>query len=186
MHNSRVIQTKLDNGLTILVCPKKDAEKVSIQLWYNVGSKHEKSGEKGIAHFIEHMIFKGTTKLTESDINLTVSKLSGSCNDFTSYDYTGYLFDIPVANWDKVLPIMADCMQHCTFKQEHLNSEVKAVIQELKMYKDQHVSDLSEKMIQSIFSDHPYHYPIIGFKQDLWTVDRDALFNFYKKHIKVL
>ena len=151
MQSKRVIQTKLSNGLTVLVCPKKDAEKVSIQLWYNVGSKHEKSGEKGIAHFIEHMIFKGTTTLTESDINLTVSKLSGSCNAFTSYDYTGYLFDIPVANWDKVLPIMADCMSNCSFKQEHLNSEVKAVIQELKMYKDNYGATLAETMITNLF-----------------------------------
>jgi len=182
MQNKRVFQSNLSNGLTILVCPKKDAQKVSIQLWYNVGSKHEKNGEKGIAHFIEHMIFKGTTKLTESDINLTVSKLSGSCNAFTSYDYTGYLFDIPVANWDKVLSIMADCMQHCTFKQEHLNSEVKAVIQELKMYRDNYGSTLAETMVTNLFESHPYHYPIIGYKQDLWSVTQETLMAFYKKY----
>ena len=182
MQKDRVIQSSLKNGLTVLVCPKKDAAKVSIQLWYNVGSKHEKNGEKGIAHFIEHMIFKGTQKLSESDINLAVSKLSGYCNAFTSYDYTGYLFDIPVANWDKVLPIMADCMQHCTFKQEHLNSEVKAVIQELKMYRDNYSATLAEEMVKSIFEAHPYHHPIIGYKQDLWTVSRDILIDFYKKH----
>lgn len=182
MQNKRVIQSSLSNGLTILVCPKKGAEKVSIQLWYNVGSKHEKSGEKGIAHFIEHMIFKGTTTLTESDINLVVSKLSGSCNAFTSYDYTGYLFDIPVANWDKVLPIMSDCMTNCSFKQEHLNSEVKAVIQELKMYKDNYGATLAETMVTNLFESHPYHYPIIGYKQDLWSVTRETLLAFYKKH----
>jgi len=182
MPSNRVIQSSLSNGLTILVCPKKDAEKVSIQLWYNVGSKHEKNGEKGIAHFIEHMIFKGTPTLTESDINLVVSKLSGSCNAFTSYDYTGYLFDIPVANWDKVLPIMSDCMSNCSFKQEHLNSEVKAVIQELKMYKDNYGATLAETMITNLFESHPYHYPIIGYKQDLWSVTRETLIAFYKKH----
>jgi zinc protease len=182
MVEKRVIQTTLQNGLTLLVCPKKDAEKVSIQLWYNVGSKHEKSGEKGIAHFIEHMIFKGTSQLTESDINLVTSKLSGVCNAFTSYDYTGYLFDIPVANWDKVLPIMADCMQNCTFKQEHLNSELKAVIQELKMYKDNYGRTLAEIMVTNLFEAHPYHYPIIGYKQDLWSVTRETLIAFYKKY----
>jgi len=182
MYTDRVIQSKLDNGLTVLVCPKKDAEKVSIQLWYNVGSKHEKNGERGIAHFIEHMIFKGTAKLAESDINLVVSKLSGSCNAFTSYDYTGYLFDIPVANWDKVLPVMADCMENCTFKQEHLNSELKAVIQELKMYKDNYSRSLSEAMVVNMFESHPYHYPIIGYKQDLWSVTRETLLSFYKKY----
>ena len=182
MQNDRVIQTQLSNGLTLLVCPKKDAAVVSIQLWYKVGSKHEKSGERGIAHFIEHMIFKGTTTLTESDINLTTSKLSGMCNAFTWYDYTGYLFDLPVANWDKVLPIMADCMENCTFKQEHLNSELKAVIQELKMGKDNYVRHLREDMITNIFESHPYHYSTIGFKQDLWSVNRETLLAFYKKH----
>ncbi|MBV8661182.1 MAG: insulinase family protein, partial [Candidatus Dependentiae bacterium] len=181
MHNDRVIQTKLSNGLTLLVCPKKDAAGVSIQLWYNVGSKHEKDGERGIAHFIEHMIFKGTEKLKESDVDLVIGKLSGDCNAFTSYDYTGYLFNIPVANWDKVLPVMADCMQNCSFKQEHLNSELKAVIQELKMYKDDYASTLHETMVTNLFESHPYHFPIIGYKQDLWSVSRETLIEFYKK-----
>ena len=135
--DKRVHKFTLSNGLTVLVCPKKQSSKVSLQLWYNVGSKHEVNGEKGMAHFIEHMIFKGTKDLlTESDINMITQKLSGYANAFTSYDYTGYLFDLPVANWAKVLPVFADCMQNCTFDQEHMNSEVKAVIQELKMYRD--------------------------------------------------
>lgn len=184
MYDKRVIQSKLENGLTVLVCPKKDASTVSIQLWYKVGSKHEKTGERGIAHFIEHMIFKGTKNLAESDIDGLTTKLSGSCNAFTWYDYTGYLFDIPVANWDKILPIMADCMENCTFKQDHLNSELKAVIQELKMYKDSHARILKEDMITNIFESHPYHYPTIGFKQDLWSVNRDTLLAFYKKYYK--
>lgn len=181
IHAERVIQSTLDNGLTILVCPKKST-KVSIQLWYKVGSKHEKSGERGIAHFIEHMIFKGTQTLTESDINLITTKLSGMCNAFTWYDYTGYLFDLPVANWDKVLPVMADCMVNCSFKQEHLNSELKAVIQELKMCKDNYPRTLREDMITNIFESHPYHYSTIGFKQDLWSVTRETLIAFYKKY----
>ncbi|MGZ6251350.1 MAG: M16 family metallopeptidase [Candidatus Chromulinivorax sp.] len=182
MHTNRVIQTELKNGMTVLVCPKKDASQVSIQLWYKVGSKHEKDGQRGIAHFIEHMIFKGTQTLTESDINLVTSKLSGYCNAFTWYDYTGYMFDIPVANWHQVLPIMADCMQNCRFDQEHLNSEVKAVIQELKMGKDNYVRHLREDMITNIFESHPYHYSTIGFKQDLWSVNRETLIEFYKKY----
>ena len=66
----KIVQTKLDNGLTILVCPRNDIATVSIQLWYNVGSKHEKDGEHGIAHFIEHMIFKGTKTISETDLPL--------------------------------------------------------------------------------------------------------------------
>lgn len=179
----RVFKRVLSNGLTILVCPKKMASKVSLQLWYNVGSKHEQPGEKGMAHFIEHMIFKGTEKmLSESDINLITHKLSGYANAFTSYDYTGYLFDVPVANWEQVLPVFADCMQNCSFQQEHMNSEVKAVIQELKMYRDDFTWTLADSLVSNIFESHPYHYPIIGYKQDLWSLQRETLVNFYKKY----
>lgn len=179
----RVFKYTLENGLTVLVCPKKLAPKVSIQLWYDVGSKHEATGEKGMAHFIEHMIFKGTKDLlSESDINLITQKLSGYANAFTSFDYTGYLFDVPVQNWDKVLPVLADCMNNCVFDEEHMNSEVKAVIQELKMYRDDFTWTLADGLITSIFDSHPYHHPIIGYKQDLWSLKRETLVNFYKKY----
>ena len=173
----------LSNGLTILVKPNHTIPKVSIQLWYNVGSKDEKDGEKGIAHLIEHMIFKGTKKmLSESDIKVITHMLSGSCNAFTSYDYTGYLFELPSHNWRQVFPIMADCMVNAAFNDEHLNSEMKAVIQELKMLKDNHTRALAYDLLTTIFPDHPYHYPLIGYKQDLWSVKGSDLERFYKKH----
>jgi len=184
MHSNlqKVLKKKLNNGLTVLVRPTHQVPKVSTQIWYNVGSKDEHSGEKGIAHLIEHMIFKGTNDLSESDINVITNKLSGYCNAFTSYDYTGYLFDFPSHHWQEALPIMADCMKNCKFDQEHLNSELKAVIQELKMYKDDYVSNLLEDMICAMFPGHPYQHPIIGYKHDLWNLSRDSLVNFYKKH----
>ena len=177
-----VFKKILNNGMTILVRPTHAIPKVSLQIWYNVGSKDEKTGEKGIAHLIEHMIFKGTKKLSESDINDLVHKLSGVCNAFTSYDYTGYRFDMPTQNWKEMLPVIADCMVNCTFKEDHLNSEMKAVIQELKMGRDNYVGTLAKDMLALIFPDHPYHYPVIGYKQDLWNVHSIDLLNFYKKH----
>jgi len=178
----KVYKKKLDNGLTVLVSEINKIPKVSSQLWYNVGSKDEESKEKGIAHFIEHMIFKGTKKLSESDISNITYKLSGYCNAFTSYDYTGYLFEFPSSNWDISLSIMADCMRNCTFKEPLMKSEVKAVIQELKMYKDHHLSNLLESLLSSIFNDHPYRNPIIGYKQDLWSLKRSNLLKFYNKY----
>ncbi len=177
-----VIKKVLSNGLTVLLKPSSVVPKVSVQLWYNVGSKDEKTSEKGIAHLIEHMIFKGTKKLSECDINLITHKLSGYTNAFTSYDYTGYLFDFPSQQWEPALNILADCMHNATFKEEHLNSELKAVIQELKMYKDSYTSSVVEDLVGMMFPDHPYHYPIIGYKQDLWSLKRESLVNFYKKH----
>lgn len=177
-----VLKRVLANGMTVLVRPVHNLPKVSLQLWYRVGSKDEKSGEKGIAHLIEHMIFKGTKQLSESDINIITHMLSGSTNAFTSYDYTGYLFNLPKQHWHEVLPIFADCMQNVAFKDDHLNSEMKAVIQELKMGRDNYMRTLVMDMLASIFPDHPYHYPVIGYKQDLFDVHADRLRAFYKKH----
>lgn len=182
--HQHVKKVVLDNGLTILVRESHEIPKVSFQIWYNVGSKDELLGEKGIAHLIEHMIFKGTATLSESDINVLVHKLSGSCNAFTSYDYTGYLFNFPTHHWREAFPVVADCMTNCLFKDDMLNSEMKAVIQELKMGRDQYERSLLEEMIGMIFPDHPYHYPIIGYKQDLWSVSGKDLLAFYKKHYK--
>jgi zinc protease len=179
---SMIFKKVLLNGLTILVRPVGTIPKVSTQLWYHVGSKDEQTGEKGLAHLIEHMIFKGTKKFSESDLNVISEKLSGYANAFTSHDATGYVFDFPTQHWQEALSIYADCMENARFDEQMLNSEMKAVIQELKMYKDDYFNDLIEKMLQAMFADHPYHYPIIGFKQDLWTLKRDTLYNFYKKH----
>lgn len=177
-----VQKTVLSNGMTILVRPVHTLPKVSIQLWYGVGSRDESDKERGIAHLIEHMIFKGTQKISESDINVVTHALSGSCNAFTSYDYTGYLFNFPTQNWKEALPIMADCMVNCSFDNEMLSSEMKAVIQELKMGRDNYVRTIVQSIISTIFDDHPYHHPVIGYKQDLWNVTNEDLRNFYKKH----
>lgn len=180
--SKHVQKTVLGNGMTILVREEHSVPKVSIQLWYNVGAKDEKDGEKGIAHLIEHMIFKGTEKLSESDINVISHKLSATTNAFTSYDYTGYLFNAPTQNWKQLLPVMADCMINASFKDEHLNSEMKAVIQELKMNRDNYVRSMIFELFGVVFNDHPYHYPLIGYKQDLWAVRGEDLRAFYKKH----
>jgi len=177
-----VFKKVLANGMTVVVRPVHTLPKVSLQIWYNVGAKDEQTGEKGIAHLIEHMIFKGTDTLSESDINIIAHKLSGSINAFTSYDFTGYLFNLPVQHWQEALPIMADCMQNVSFKDDHLNSEMKAVIQELKMNRDNYPRSLIMDIIGTVFPDHPYHYPVIGFKQDLFDVHASRLRAFYKKH----
>ena len=106
----KVYKKILPNGLTVLVSPVKLIPKVSLQMWYDVGSKHEKAGERGLAHLLEHMIFKGTKTLSEGDLDSATRKLSGYCNAFTSYDYTGYVFDFPTNHWPVALTLFADCM----------------------------------------------------------------------------
>lgn len=179
---TKIHKQVLSNGLTILVKPVQTIQKPSVQLWYNVGSKHEETHEKGLAHLLEHMVFKGTQKLSESDIDAVTQKLSGNNNAMTMWDATMYHFDFPVQHWQEAFPILSDCMSNCTFKTDLLNAEFKAVIQELKKGRDSFGKTLVEKMCAAVFEDHPYHYPIIGFKQDIWNINQQGLMNFYKKH----
>ena len=178
----RVYKKTLPNGMNILVRPNNVIPEVSIQLWYDVGAKDEDVGERGMAHLIEHMIFKGTESLSETDIDLITVKLSGYANAFTSNDYTTYVFKLPSNVWHESLFILSDCMQNARFDEQMLNSELNTVVQELKMYKDDYQEVLIEHMMSGIFPQHPYQHPIIGYKQDLLSLKRDNLYNFYKKH----
>jgi zinc protease len=172
----------LENGLKVILVPRNDIPQVTMQIWYKVGSKNETDNDRGIAHMIEHMIFKGTEKLPEGALSEIVYKLSGYCNAFTSYDYTGYLFDVPSCNYKLILPIMADCMENCVFDQQCLNSELKAVFQELRMYKDNNFCVMRESgVMPSLFRDHPYYHPIIGYKSTIANYTSEQLKQFYKK-----
>lgn len=172
----------LSNGLTVLVKPINNIPRVEAHLWYNVGSKHENVNEKGMAHLMEHMLFKGTKNLSETDINLITHKLAGYSNAFTSHDYTAYVFRLPSNTWHHALEVFAECMQSARFDPQMLSSEVKTVIEELRLYNDDYQNAVIEALMAAIFPEHPYHYPVIGSKYDLARLDRETLFAFYKKY----
>jgi len=173
----------LDNGMTLLIFKNENVPKVLVQIAYNIGSYVERAGERGLAHLIEHMIFKGTEKLAETDIDAIARKFGASFNAFTSMDVTSYYFETNKSNWRPFIGILADCMQNARFEEQHLASELKAVIQELKMYKDNYWSMMFEKIVSLLFpANHPYHYPVIGYKEDLLNLSAKNLKRFYKKY----
>lgn len=181
----KIKKVVLDNGMTILVFKNKVVPKVLVQIAYDVGSYVERDGERGMAHLIEHMIFKGTEKLSETDILAVSQKYGASFNAFTSKDMTSYYFEVDKNNWEGFVDILADCMQNARFEQQHLNSEFKAVIQELKMNKDNYWRSMFIKASEISYpSNYPYHRSIIGFKEDLVNLKADDLKRFYKKYYK--
>lgn len=174
---------QLSNGLKVLLYKDVSRPKILLQLAYNVGSSIEKSFEKGLAHLVEHMIFKGTQKLAEGDIDAIARKYGANFNAFTSHDVTSYYFETGKANWYYFLDILADCMINSRFDSDHLASELKAVVQELNLFKDDYDVKMAEKAIELLFpANHPYHYPIIGFKEELAKLSADQLKDFYKKY----
>jgi zinc protease len=179
----RVKKIELKNGMNVILFKTDTAPKVIVQVAYEVGSFVEGSGERGLAHLIEHMIFKGTDKMTEGDIDAISRKYGATYNAFTSIDMTSYYFEANKSNWQPFLPILADCMQNARFDEQHLASELKAVIQEVKMYKDDYWRRIFEKAIQTVFpSNHPYHFPVIGYQEDLLSLKAENLKRFYKKY----
>lgn len=178
----KVYKKILKNGLTVLVRPTHVIPRVESQLWYNVGSKDESLSEKGMAHLIEHMLFKGTKNLSETDINAITHKLCGNANAFTTHDTTCYTFRFPSHVWEESLALFAECMTNATFDQDILISELKTVIEELRMYRDEYQSYLLEKILSSLWPDHAYQWPIIGTVQSLAGITHESLLSFYKKY----
>jgi zinc protease len=179
----KITKKILPNGMQVLLYKNEALPKVLVQIAYNVGSAEETSGERGLAHLVEHMIFKGTDRLSEGDIDTIARKYGASYNAFTSYDVTSYYFETNKNNWRPFLDMLADCMQNVRFDPEHLASEVKAVVQELNMGKDNYWRMLILKAIELSFApNHPYHIPVIGYKEDLLNLTADRIKAFYTRH----
>lgn len=174
---------ELENGLKVVLYKDNSKPKVLTKLAYNVGSSIERSYEKGLAHLVEHMIFKGTDILAEGDIDAIARKYGANFNAFTSHDVTAYYFETTKGNWKHFVEILADCMNNSRFDEEHLSSELKAVVQELNMYRDNLESKVFEKALELSFApNHPYHFPIIGFKEQLANLHAPQLKDFYKRY----
>lgn len=173
----------LDNGMKVLVYRTSQVPKVLVQIAYDVGSGVEESGERGLAHLIEHMIFKGTQKLSESDIDAIARKYGADFNAFTAKDMTSYYFEVNKNNWKPFVELLADCMSNARFDEQHLASEMKTVIQELRMLEDNYWRWMFHKACELVYpSNHPYHHPIIGYKEDLMALSAEKLRAFYEKY----
>jgi zinc protease len=170
-----------DNGMTVVFFKKKQSGRVSFQMLYSVGAKSENNKNAGISHMIEHMFFKGTKKLKEGVLDAIVYKISGVANAFTSYDYTGYVFNVPSCNCEKIFFILSDSMNNCLFRDEYLRTEIKTVFQELKMYSDDTLASMASEIMSGMFYDHPYRRPIVGYKNTIVSFTTEDLTSFYKK-----
>jgi zinc protease len=181
----KITKRVLPNGMHLLVYQNDSFPKVLVQMAYDVGSYVEEFGERGLAHLVEHMIFKGTDTLSETDIDAIARKYGATYNAYTSMDVTTYYFEANKNNWKPFLAILADCMHNVRFDSQHLASEVKAVVQELKMNKDSYWKVLLLKALELSFpANHPYHMPTIGFKDDLLTLSAEQVKAFYKKYYR--
>ncbi len=175
-------RTTLSNGLTVLLKEDPIAELVSIQLYVKTGSIHEgKYLGTGISHYVEHMLFKGTTRRTFRDISESIHASGGHANAYTTFDRTVYYIDTLAESLDLSLEILADMAFDSQFLEEECIKEREVILREIDMYVDDPDQQVGEASFKQAFRTHPYRLPIIGIKDAFLSLSRDALFSYYKE-----
>ncbi len=171
----------LPNGMQVVVVTNKRAPIVTHMVWYKVGSADEPKGKSGIAHFLEHMMFKATTNMKSGEFSSTVARNGGRDNAFTSYDYTGYFQTIAKDRLELVMRMEADRMTNILFNDEQVEPERQVILEERNMRTDNSPeAKLSEEINAAFFRNHPYQIPIIGWRHEIEALSRQDLESFYK------
>jgi zinc protease len=171
----------LPNGLTVVMCPFRTAPVVAFQMWVGVGSADEGSGEEGLAHVFEHMLFKGTKRRNVGEIARDVERAGGHINAWTSHDETVFYITLASRFWLQGLDILGDAIQNATIDEGELNSELAVILEEIRMGKDSPERVVTEKLFKSSFKKHPYGRPVIGYAQTVKKFNRKKVMDFYKR-----
>lgn len=181
--NDGLRRTVLDNGLVCLVKEDPSAPVVAIQIWVGSGAIHE--GEflgSGLAHYMEHMIFKGTPTLGPADISRTIDEAGGNINAYTAHDRTVFYCDLPSKNWKTGVDILADAVMHATLPEDEWEREKNVILREFAMGYDSPERVLGKLLWSTAFRVHPYRHPVIGYEDVFRRRTRDDLLSFFHQH----
>jgi len=181
MASDGVTREVLENGVTVIIKENHSAQVAAVNFWVRVGSAYENADEKGMTHFIEHLLFKGTEKRGVGIIDREIKELGGYNNAFTSYDATNFVIVLPSEHIEKAIEIEHDALTSSVFDNEELLKEREVVITELKRGIDTPQVYLWQKLMKQSF-DSFYNDPIIGYEETLRKMDRPQVYGFYKKY----
>ncbi len=178
-----VEHTTLANGLELVVIPDHRAPVVTHMVWYKVGAADEAPGESGIAHFLEHLMFKGTKAAPEGKFSKAVAEVGGQENAFTSQDFTAYYQRVAKEHLPMVMGYEADRMANLVLTEAQVDPEREVVLEERALRVDRSPSArLSESFNQALYVNHPYGTPIIGWRDEIEQLSLDDAINFYNKY----
>jgi len=164
----KVYETTLTNGLKVILLENHKAPVVTVQVWYRVGSRNEAWGKTGLSHLLEHMMFKGSKRFTAEQFVRIIEENGGKNNAFTSHDYTAYFINISADRVAIPLEFEADRMRNAIFDEKEFSTEKKVVLEERRLRtEDNPQSYLYEQVLATAYQVHPYHWPIIGWMEDL-------------------
>ncbi len=180
---NNTFQFALQNGMQVLVIPDHRAPVVTQMLWFRVGAVDDPPGISGIAHFFEHMMFRGTKSVPGDQFSQTVSKNGGELNAFTSHDYTAYYEQIAKDRLPLVMRLEADRLTNLILTDASVGPERDVVAEERRMRVDNDPQALmNEQMRAALHLTHPYGRPVIGWAEELRRIDRVSAQRFYNSH----
>ena len=181
-NSAEVAQFTLSNGLTLIVKPDRRAPTAVHMLWVRVGAMDEVDGTSGVAHALEHMMFKGTATLAAGEFSRRVAALGGRENAFTSRDYTGYYQQIPSQRLEDVMKLEADRFQRNQWSDAEFAREIEVVKEERRLRtEDSPRAMLYEYLSAAVFVASPYRRPIVGWMNDLDAMAADDVRAFYRR-----
>jgi zinc protease len=172
----------LSNGMQVVVIPDHRTPVVTEMIWYKVGSADETPGKSGLAHFLEHLMFKGTSKHPVGEFSQTVLRVGGNENASTSVDYTNYYQRVPKEQLPTMMEFEADRMTGLVLKDENVLPERDVVLEEYNMrVANNPDARLNEQIMAALYLNHPYGRPVIGWHQEIEKLDREDALAFYRR-----
>jgi zinc protease len=178
---AQVQEFVLDNGLKVLLLEDHKSPAVTFQVWYRVGARNEKDGKSGLAHFLEHMMFKGTPHTGPEEYSRIIAKNGGRSNAFTSSDVTVYFATMSREKIGIEIDLEADRMANALLGEKYFEPEKKVIQEERRMRtEDNPAAALGEVASAVAYTIHPYRRPIVGWMQDIENLERQDLVDFYK------
>ena len=177
-----VTRQQLANGLLVLLKEIHTAPLISHWVWYRVGSRDEIPGMTGASHWVEHIQLKGTAQFPAGVLDRAISRHGGFWNAFTFLDWTTYFETLPAEHIDLALRLEADRMVNSAFETQEVEAERTVIISERQGAENEPLFRLGEEMQAAAFRVHPYHHDIVGDLADLQSMQRDDLYNHYRRH----
>ncbi|MBJ20588.1 MAG: insulinase family protein [bacterium] len=172
---------KLPNGLTLLLRESHRAPVVELQIWAKVGSADERAGEEGLAHFHEHMLFKGTGRRGVGVVAGDIEGLGGHINAYTSFDQTVYHATLPSAAWREGLDVLTDAVRFSRFDEDEIGREREVVLEEIRRSEDTPGHVLGDLAFRECFKKHPYGAPILGPASNVAGFDHAQVRRFFER-----
>jgi zinc protease len=177
-----VTSFRLANGLEVVVLPDHRAPVVTHMIWYKVGAADEVPGKSGLAHFLEHLMFKGTAQNPGNRFSQAVADIGGQENAFTSSDYTGFFQRVPREHLKEMMALEADRITGLVLTDEVVRPELNVVLEEQNMrVANNPNSRLAEQIDAALYLNHPYGRPVIGWRPEIEQLTRDEALAFYRR-----